>query len=139
MKKVEVLYGRGSVSFSIPDKNLRQIIEPRRIPGLDTAQTVIRALQNPIGSPTLYELTRDKSKILIISSDNTRPVPSSRSIPAIISQFAHDEREYEITILIATGPAPVHDAAGDPGALRGNADAKAPHRQSCGSRQRKPC
>ena len=103
MKKADVLYGKGTVTFSIPDENLQQVIEPRAIPGLDTAQTVIKALQNPIGSPTLAELTKNKKKILIISSDNTRPVPSKQSIPAIISQFAREESAYEITILIATG------------------------------------
>jgi len=101
--KVGVLYGKGSIEFEIPEKNLLQVIEPRHVPGLDIGETVTRALQNPIGSPGLKELTRDKKNILIITSDNTRPVPSCETLPAILSQFYHEESFYNITILIATG------------------------------------
>lgn len=103
MKKVNVLYGKGSLTFNIPDQNLLQVIEPPFIAGEDTRDAIIKAIQNPIDSPSLKELTRDKRNILLMTCDNTRPVPSSVSIPAILSQFYHEESYYNITILIATG------------------------------------
>lgn len=103
MKHVSVLYGKGTIVFSIPDENLLRVVESRNILASDARKIIISALQNPIGSPSLKELTKDIRNILIISPDNTRPMPSRISIPAIISEFYRDDSDYCVTILISTG------------------------------------
>ncbi|MDR3644104.1 MAG: nickel-dependent lactate racemase [Clostridia bacterium] len=100
---IGVLYGKGKLTFDIPSRNLQQVIEPKRLPGTDGRKTIVDALEHPIGSPSLRELTKDIHRLLIITSDNTRPMPSRESIPAILSQLYREEGDYSITILIATG------------------------------------
>ena len=47
-------------------------------------EIVLEAMENPIGSPKLSELSRGKQKIVIICSDHTRPVPSTHIIPFML-------------------------------------------------------
>mgnify|MGYP001324034242 CR=1 FL=1 len=104
MKEIKVLYGKGAKTFKIPDENLAQIVTPQVIPGNgDQTKIIDEAIKHPINGPSLKELTKDVKNILIISPDNTRPMPSRISIPAIIKNFYHEDSHYHITILIATG------------------------------------
>ena len=103
MPKVSVLYGKGTLEAAIDDANLGQIIEPRYIPADDERGEIRKALEHPIGSPRLKELSRDAKKIVIISSDNTRPVPSRLTIPLLLEELYYEPEHYDITILIAAG------------------------------------
>ncbi|WP_130863275.1 nickel-dependent lactate racemase [Bacilliculturomica massiliensis] len=69
------------------------------------AQTelVRRALQNPIGSPRLRDLARNKENIVLIASDHTRPVPSSVILPAVLEELELAGYRGVLTVLIATG------------------------------------
>jgi len=97
-------YGKTTIPFTPPDNRTIQLIEAKPFPAPpDQAKTVTDALNSPINSPTLSELTKDVKKILIITNDNTRPMPSRVTIPAIIQSFYHPEDKYDITILIANG------------------------------------
>lgn len=64
---------------------------------------VKQALENPIGSLRLRELSKDKNNVVIIASDHTRPVPSKIIIPAMLNEIRKDNPKANITILIATG------------------------------------
>ena len=47
-----------------------------------TEEELVReAINNPINSPKLEDLVKGKNKIVIISSDHTRPVPSHITMP----------------------------------------------------------
>lgn len=64
---------------------------------------VRKALNNPIGSPKVSELAKDKNKITIITSDHTRPVPSKITLPIFLEEIRKGNPNADITILIATG------------------------------------
>ena len=66
-------------------------------------ELVRHALENPIGSPKLSELSKDKKNITIIASDHTRPVPSKIIMPAMLAEIRKGNPQANITILIATG------------------------------------
>ena len=66
-------------------------------------ELVREAMANPIGSPKLAELAKDKKKIVIIASDHTRPVPSRAIIPPMLAEIREASPDADITILIATG------------------------------------
>lgn len=66
-------------------------------------EIVLEAMENPIGSPKLSELSRGKQKIVIICSDHTRPVPSKHIIPFMLKEIREGNPEAQITLLIATG------------------------------------
>ena len=104
METVQLLYGRTSLELQLPEGNSVQVLESQEYTSDRVPEDILRqALDNPIGSPGLKALTEEARKILIITNDNTRPMPSRFTIPAIIGSFCHPEEKYSITILIATG------------------------------------
>ena len=123
-KTVSLSYGRSSLSLRLPEGHPVQILEPRAItpkyesayasthgpehtperkPAHAPAQILRDALDFPIGSPALRTLTETAQRILIITNDHTRPMPSRLTIPAILGSFHKPPDDYEITILVATG------------------------------------
>lgn len=66
-------------------------------------EIVLEAMENPIGSPRLSELSKGKEKIVIICSDHTRPVPSKHIIPLMLKEIREGNPNAKITLLIATG------------------------------------
>ena len=111
-KTVSLSYGRSKLALRLPEGHPVQILEPRVItpaqgPEHESAHTpaqILRqALDHPIGAPTLRRLTEKAQKILIITNDHTRPMPSRDTIPAILASFHKPPDDYTITILVATG------------------------------------
>ncbi len=98
-------YGKGNIQLTLPEGKDYQLICPNKkyIPELSEEDIVLRALNNPINSRSIHDLTKDVKKILIVTNDNTRPMPSRITIPAITRSFFYNERYYDITILVATG------------------------------------
>jgi len=72
-------------------------------PGLPQAELVEASLDHPIGSPSLEELAKGKSNIVIISSDHTRPVPSKIITPILLRRIRSVQPNANIKILVATG------------------------------------
>lgn len=103
MKDIYVLYGKGRLTAGIPDENLLEVLSPPKTRAGDPAQAVRRALRSPIGARTLRELSEDVKSIVIVSSDNTRPMPSGVTLPLILEELARPADTYDITVLIATG------------------------------------
>ena len=66
-------------------------------------QLVLDALEHPVGSPRLRELAKDKQKIVIVTSDHTRAVPSKITLPLLLQEIRSGNPQADITILIATG------------------------------------
>ena len=64
---------------------------------------ILEAMQNPVGSKTLKELSAGKENIVIIASDHTRPVPSKLIIPPMLKEIREGNPNAKITILIASG------------------------------------
>lgn len=72
-------------------------------PPCSGSELIKRAMQNPIGSPTLPELAKGRKNIVIIASDHTRPVPSKLILPPMLDAIRSVSPDAKITILIATG------------------------------------
>ena len=66
-------------------------------------ELVQEAMEHPIGSPRLSELSRGKQNIVIICSDHTRPVPSKHIIPFMLREIREGNPSADVTLLIATG------------------------------------
>ncbi len=106
MRTVEFPYGKETMTVNIPEERLRGVL----VSGLhgykaekDGAALVADALKNPIGSPGLAVLATNKTKVVIIASDHTRPVPSRVIIPPMLEEIRRGNPAADITILIATG------------------------------------
>ncbi len=104
LRKWKLPYGKKFLDLSIHENIPVQVLEPSIPEPTETQEELVRkALASPVSSPTLRELTKDVRKIVIITNDNTRPMPSRITIPIIIDSFFYPERYYDITILIACG------------------------------------
>lgn len=106
MTIVKIPYAKTYLEAEIPDSRLQGILLSKAHAFKATsneAEIVRQALENPIASPRLSELARGKKNIVIITSDHTRPVPSSIISPLIIEEIRKTNPDGKITFLIATG------------------------------------
>ena len=105
MRSIQIPYGKGFQVLHVPEERLRAVIEPKhpeqKTP--DQRSAVRQAMENPIGSPRLRELAAGRDRVLVISSDHTRPMPSRITMPLLLSEIREGNPRAEITILIATG------------------------------------
>lgn len=106
MPVIEFPYGKEKLKANIDQSRLSGVL----VSNLHNYKTeksgielVREAMANPIGSPKLAELAKDKKKIVIIASDHTRPVPSRAIIPPMLAEIREASPDADITILIATG------------------------------------
>ena len=66
-------------------------------------EIVSNALKNPIDSDPLHIIAKGKNKVLIVTSDHTRSVPSKITLPILLNEIRRGNPNADITILIATG------------------------------------
>lgn len=104
MATVAMPYYRKKMICEIDDKRLVGVFEPKPYPeaGDQTAE-VLSAVQNPVEGPSLSEKVAGAKRVLLITSDHTRPMPSKITIPVLLSEIRKGAPEAEIKILIATG------------------------------------
>ncbi len=100
--RVKLAYGREGLWVDLPEKNVT-VVEPRFVEGLaDEGAAIIRALQQPLGSPPLRELVTPKDTVAIVFSDITRPTPNDRLLPPLLAELDCVPRE-QITLINALG------------------------------------
>ncbi len=106
MKTFSIPYHTGHRKFLIPDANIRAVLSARLhdyIPTSSQEELVRQALANPIGTPRLRELSAGKRKVVLVTSDHTRSVPSRITLPILLEEIRAGAPNADITILIATG------------------------------------
>lgn len=104
--KINIPYGNAHLTCDIPDDRLAGVLYSGAHSykaDASEVELVSRSLQNPIDSPTLAELSKGKKRVVVITSDHTRPVPSAITMPLLLSSIREGSPEAEIVILIATG------------------------------------
>ena len=104
--QTKIPYHKTQLPIEIPDKNFvcSLVSNSENFKANGTEQEIVeRALDNPIGSQSLEELVQGKQRMVIISSDHTRPVPSRVTMPIILRRIRAANPDIQITILIATG------------------------------------
>lgn len=105
MTTVKFPYGEKYLEYDFT-KNLLGVLESHineYVPSDSQCELVKKALENPIGSKRLSELSIGKNKVVIICSDHTRPVPSKIIIPLMLEEIRKGNKDAEIILLIATG------------------------------------
>lgn len=106
MVQVSLPYGRGNLFVEIPDHKLEGILVSGAHDYVreDTETAIVeKAMAEPIASATLADLAKGKKKVVIISSDHTRPVPSQVTMPVLLAEIRRGNPAAEVTILVATG------------------------------------
>jgi lactate racemase len=103
-------FGKRSVTFNIEKENLMGEILPNELEiGLTNEAEVKRALKAPIGSKKLRELAVPGKKIVIITSDITRPMPSKVVLPIVLNElYEAGVKDSDVTIVFALGSHRAH-------------------------------
>ena len=114
--KIEIPFGEKGISVDLPEGvDVLKMEEPDRLP--DVKASIANALKNPINTPSLLEIAKDKLQkakeagkdptACIVVSDNTRPVPYAGEdglLKPIISTLLEAGYYYhQICVLIACG------------------------------------
>jgi len=99
--------GQSEMLLNLPDENLKEMLLPNEVAPLpDPRAAVEQALANPIGSPSLLDLLRERkpNRVTIVVNDITRPTPYSIMLPPVLRIL--DEagiRPEQVTFVVATG------------------------------------
>lgn len=106
MKTIKIPYYTSSLDLHIGEENLEAVITAKTdeyVSGKSEAALVEDALANPIGTPRLSELAKGKNRVVLVTSDHTRAVPSKLTLPILLKEIRSGNPDADITILIATG------------------------------------
>lgn len=100
--KVDILYGRGTISVGLPAERT-VIIEPNWRDGLaDEHGAFLRAVRDPVGDAVpLADLMAPGETLAIVTSDGTRPVPNKKLIPWMLDELRIKPKQ--VTIILGTG------------------------------------
>lgn len=99
-------YGTSSITLDLEDRSYEVLTEKTVYHSLsvdEQRQCILHAINHPVASPLLSELSVGKKKATIIISDHTRPVPSRLILPPMLNALRTGQPDIEITLLVATG------------------------------------
>jgi nickel-dependent lactate racemase len=100
--RVHVQYGEQGLAVEIPADRVT-VIEPRFVAGLDDERAaVLQALREPLGRPKPSEWMASCRRLAIVVPDGTRPLPSDRLLPWLLSELGQPSPE-RIVIIVGTG------------------------------------
>lgn len=106
MPKVKLPYGKKSIIVNIPEDRLEGILisKVNKYSIKESDEEIVKkALVKPIEMPRLRDLAQGKKRIVVISSDHTRPVPSHITMPLVLDEIRQGNPKVDIIILVATG------------------------------------
>ncbi|HYE82645.1 MAG TPA: nickel-dependent lactate racemase [Clostridia bacterium] len=103
--KVSLGFGKQSIELDIDRENLLGTLVPNTVePGSSGEEEVKHALMNPIASPRLRDIVKKDEKIVIITSDITRPMPSKTVIPLVLEELGEaGVRDEDVCVVFALG------------------------------------
>lgn len=101
----KIRYGKDNVELEADEKNVLCELLPNKVEiGLTGGDEVKRAIENPIGTKRLKDIVKPGERVVIITSDITRPMPSKVVLPYIIEELKLGGiDEEDITIVLAIG------------------------------------
>jgi nickel-dependent lactate racemase len=105
MKNFDIGFAKKGVSFSIEDKNLASVLMPNEVTyKLCGVEEVERALRDPIGKKPLCQYDLKDKRIVIVTSDITRPLPSYKIIPSLLDELKKaGADDSNVTVVFALG------------------------------------
>ena len=103
--KITLKYGQGRIEAELPEANFGGWLSPKpEKQTVDEDLLLAEALEKPLAAPRLRELVRPGEKICLVTSDITRPCPSSRLLPPVLAELAAaGTADDDITIVLALG------------------------------------
>ncbi len=108
--KFQLKYGKGTVSFHMKKQHyLGTIVANQITHELLDEEAVKNAMEHPIGSRKLYNIVRPGERIVIVTSDITRPMPSHKVLPLVLAELTKARiPKKDITVVLALGSHRAH-------------------------------
>jgi nickel-dependent lactate racemase len=103
---VSIPYGKSKIPFTINSDQCVTVLRPNgqtEAKQRDETDIVEEALANPIESPRLCDLAQSCQRILVITSDHTRPLPSRITLPLLLAEMRLKNPTVDVQIIVATG------------------------------------
>jgi len=101
---VKVPFGRGFETCEVDDSKILASLEPSwPTAGVSQERCISEALAKPIGSESPRHLASGTKSVLVLTSDNTRPVPSKLTLPLILEEIKQAAPSASVRILVGTG------------------------------------
>ncbi|MFY9213846.1 MAG: nickel-dependent lactate racemase [Tissierellaceae bacterium] len=103
--KLSIGFGHKPQEVEIEDSLIMGILEPNEIQlEMTGEEEVKRSLKNPIGTGRLSQIVKKGEKVVIVTSDITRPLPSYKIIPSILDElYEVGVSPEDITVVFALG------------------------------------
>ena len=103
--KIELGFGKQSKSLLVPEKNIGKVMYVQKIDlKFSEAEIIEQALQKPIKASPVNGSFKKGDRVVIITSDLTRPMPSYKVLPRIIMELNRAGIEdNDITIVFGLG------------------------------------
>ena len=103
--KLEFGYGAGIQTVEVPEKNLMGVLMSNPIDHERRGPEAVKySLEHPIGSERLSKLVKPGQKIVIITSDISRPIPSFDVIPSVLDElYEAGVDKKDITVVFGLG------------------------------------
>lgn len=102
---MKIPYGHGYVRINIPEDRIAAVVSPHGAVSDSTPEQhwVTQALERPAGTGTLGEMSAERDRVLLITSDHTRPMPRHITIPLLLRAIRSHNPRADVRILVATG------------------------------------
>ncbi len=103
--QLEIGIGTRIEAIEVMDQNLMGVLLPNKVEiGLTGAEEVLRAIRNPIGTAQLGNVIKPGERVVIITSDITRPVPTWVILPVLLDElYSAGVKPEDITLVFALG------------------------------------
>lgn len=108
--QIELKFGKTIQSLNLDKKNHMSTLLPAAHSQTVSEQEVLdKALDAPIKSDKLENIVESGDKVVIVTSDISRPMPSYKVLPSVIQRLtASGVEEEDITIILALGSHRAH-------------------------------
>ena len=103
--KLEFGYGNGIQTAEVPDSCVQAILLSNEMEHERRGADAVRySLEHPIDSPRLRDIAKPGEKIVIVTSDISRPLPSFDVLPSVLDELAlAGVKDEDITVVFGLG------------------------------------
>lgn len=97
--------GTSQQTLDVRDERILQVLMPKDLPQDPDEEKILReAMAKPVGTQPLSAIVRPQEKVVIMTSDITRPCPSYKILPHVLKElYLAGIRREDITILFGRG------------------------------------
>jgi len=96
-------FGNTEISVDIPANYKVSVLKPQKIrTAVDEIKEIKRAISTPVGSRRLSDIAKQGKNAVIIVSDATRPTPTAKLLPPLVSELKMGGVE-DITVIFGLG------------------------------------